>query len=309
MNKQIYILTKLYNINDRIMSLELCNFLDEQIHREALKGFNSCFLPYRDSNEKVKDLKDKTFEIFKMDCQSISNADVILGYVDGPTYDSGICFEIGYAYTKNVPIILLTSDYFKLLKNGKLYSISSLASTAAKIIHIRNNSRDDLSYSDSLKDIQSQLYNSLLSELNNKSIYERKTAVYPEGIKYDYLIDNRFNNSEIGRIALKKIIKILENKKLSYYICYDNDVNNINSIAEKVFQSKNVLLWGDDYEMNIDTCITQGLAYGLEKNIILYSSDKTSLFQDEEFILYKNPMIEHSATRIISSIEEFKYLV
>lgn len=309
MKKQIYILTKLYNVNDRIMSLELCNFLDEQIHKEALIGFDSCFLPYRDSNEKVKDLDNKTFEIFKMDCQSIHNADVILGYVDGPTYDSGICFEIGYAYTQSIPIILLTTDYFKLFKNNKLHSISPLASTAAKIIHIRNSSKNGLSYSNALKEIQNQLFEELLSELNNKNIYEREKVVFPEEIKYDYLIDNRFSNSEVGRMALKKIEKILENKKLSYYICYDNDTKDINSIAEKVCQSKNVLLFGEEYEMNTDTCIIQGLAYGLKRNIILYSSTRTMLFQDEEFILYKNPMIEHSATRIITSLAELKHLV
>lgn len=309
MNKHIYILTKLYNVNDRIMSLELCNFLDEQINKEALRGFDPCFLPYRDSNEKVMDLDNKTLEIFKMDCQSIINADVILGYVDGPTYDSGICFEIGYAYTQSIPIILLTSDYFKLFKNDKLYSISPLASTAAKIIHIRNSSENGLSYSNALKDIQNQLFEELLSELNNKNIYEREKVVFPEEIKYDYLIDNRFSNSEVGRMALKRIEKILENKKLSYYICYDNDAKDINSIAEKVCQSKNVLLFGEEYEMNADTCIIQGLAYGLKRNIILYSSTRTMLFQDEEFILYKNPMIEHSATRIITSLAELKHLV
>lgn len=308
MNKQIYILTKLYNVNDRIMSLELCDFLDDKIKKNVLPDFNLCFLPYRDSNEKVKDLHNKTLEIFKMDCESINNSDVILGFVDGPTYDSGICFEIGYAYAKGIPIILLTSDYFKILENGMLHSISSLASSAAKIIHIRKNTKDNLSYRNSLNDIQQQMYRTLLSELNNKSLYKKKQIPVSQEIKYNYLIDNNFVSSELGKLALEKIINILENRKLSYYICSNNDMTNINNVVEKIKQSERVLLLVDGFEANINTSIVQGLAYGLRKNIILYSSTITFLFQDEEFILYKNPMIEHSATKIISSLNELKFI-
>lgn len=305
MSKQIYILTKLYNVNDRIASLELCNYLDNKINSGELPGFNACFLPFRDSNEKVKDLENKTLEIFKMDCNTIQKSDVILGFFDGPSYDSGESFELGYAFAKGIPIILLTSDYFKIFHNAKIYSISLLASAIAKIIHVRTNSKDGLTYADSLNDIKKQIYGILLDELNKQTSNDPQTTIISKTEKrYDFFIDNGFTMSEARKLVLQKIIDIFDKKNCSYYICTADDMANAEHVTKKINQSENVLLFGDDFEVDVDTSIIQGIAYGLEKSIFLYSSTSIALFQTEDFILYKNPMIEHSATRIIHHINE-----
>lgn len=136
MNK-IYIVTRLFNINDRLASLELCNTIDRWIIQGELGNIiEKCFLPYRDSNQKVQNKKNKTQEIFNMDCDAISNSAVLIGDFDGPIYDSGISFELGYAYTKGIPIILLSTDYFYKRTGKKKFSINRLVCDIAKVIHI-----------------------------------------------------------------------------------------------------------------------------------------------------------------------------
>ena len=123
--KQIYILTKLFNVHDRLSSLYLCDKIDGWINSGELQGFTKCFLPYRDSNEKVKGKENQTLEIFKMDCATVKESALLIGYFDGPNYDSGIGFEIGFAYAQSKPIILLSSDYFEIASNSDTNKRSS----------------------------------------------------------------------------------------------------------------------------------------------------------------------------------------
>lgn len=140
MKKQVYIVTKLFNVHDRIAALELCNKINELIKNGELIGIDTCFLPYRDSNEKVKDKKNKTYEIFKMDCKSIRDSVALIGYLDGPTYDSGIGFEIGYSYVLGKKIVIMSSDYFFVERDSDInYSVCALLQSMAKVIHIREN--------------------------------------------------------------------------------------------------------------------------------------------------------------------------
>jgi len=41
----------------------------------------------------------------------IDDSDLIVGLVDGPDVDSGTAWELGYAYARRKPIIVLRSDY------------------------------------------------------------------------------------------------------------------------------------------------------------------------------------------------------
>ena len=75
-----------------------------------------------------------------MDCESVRNSVALVGYLDGPNYDSGIGFEIGYAYVLEKKIIIMNSDYFFVERdsNGR-YSICSLLQSMIRVIHIREN--------------------------------------------------------------------------------------------------------------------------------------------------------------------------
>ncbi len=49
--------------------------------------------------------------IFKECVNGIDDSDLVVGLVDGPDVDSGAAWEIGYAYARGKPIVVLRSDY------------------------------------------------------------------------------------------------------------------------------------------------------------------------------------------------------
>jgi nucleoside 2-deoxyribosyltransferase len=48
---------------------------------------------------------------FRRDVDHVDWSNVVVGIMDGPDPDSGTAWEIGYAYAKGTPIILLRTDF------------------------------------------------------------------------------------------------------------------------------------------------------------------------------------------------------
>lgn len=49
--------------------------------------------------------------IFRNDVDHVDWSSVVIGIMDGPDPDSGTAWEIGYAYAKGTPVILLRTDF------------------------------------------------------------------------------------------------------------------------------------------------------------------------------------------------------
>ena len=303
MKKQVYIVTRLFNVHDRIAALELCERLCMHINKGELKGIDTCFLPYRDSNEKVKDKVEKTYEIFKMDCESIRDSVALVGYLDGPTYDSGIGFEIGYSFVLGKKIVIMNSDYFCTERNhGEKYSVSALLHSMTKIIHIKE-CKEKTDYKSSLLGLREEMWNELVKELNKNN--DKSNGRVGETVKeYEYYIDPAFSYNEPGREILKKIEDTFKSTSRTYYVGDSEDHINGNQLMNQLQQCEKIIVYSEGFELNIESAIMQGMAYAMNKKIYLYATDNLQLFQSEDFILFKNPMIEHSADKILSSYKE-----
>jgi nucleoside 2-deoxyribosyltransferase len=287
----------------------LCNVIDNWIEKEELRGYEKCFLPYRDSNDKVKGKPNPTLEIFKMDCDTICNSSLILGYYDGPSYDSGIGFELGYAFALGIPIVLVTTDYFQIMEgNNKLCSISPLVSAIATIIHIRNNLNHNLNYRDSQNEILEQIQSRIKETLISLKPVERKD-IHVQLVEqlYDIFLDIAFSRTEAGKLLLDRFLSELKANNVSYYIPEETDYTDSSRLINRINSCKKVLIYGDSFELAVDSAIVQGIAYAMGKKIVLYSSDRLYLHQSDDFVLHKNPMIQHSPVEIISTLWLFPY--
>jgi len=59
-----------------------------------------------------KEPREKTaYSIFAIDKEGIDWADVVIAVMDGPDPDSGTCWECGYAFGTNKPVINLRTDF------------------------------------------------------------------------------------------------------------------------------------------------------------------------------------------------------
>jgi len=49
--------------------------------------------------------------IFDLNVQELKACDLVLAIVDGPDVDSGVAWEMGYAYAQGKPVIALRTDF------------------------------------------------------------------------------------------------------------------------------------------------------------------------------------------------------
>ncbi len=310
--KQIYILTKLFNVHDRLASLRLCQTIDQWIYRGELKGFTRCFLPYRDSNEQVKNKPNQTLEIYKLDCKRIAESTILIGYFDGPIYDSGIGYEIGYAYILAKPVYLLTSDYFKRWNPcwAEPKSISSLVGNIATVVHISEGNKYKNDYENNQLDLRLELCTELKKQICTLAAtpcptFEISGNTLP---KRTFLVDSAFTETESSRLVLERIKDTFHAFGVSYHVLSSGELNDVNQLTNYIDSSLNILVYCDaGFDSNIDSAVIQGMASALKKKIWLYASGKTSLYQTEDFILKRNPMIWHSAHVKLQSISELEH--
>lgn len=52
--------------------------------------------------------------IFELNVRAVDESDLVLAIVDGTDVDSGVAWEMGYAFAKGIPVISLRTDFRRL---------------------------------------------------------------------------------------------------------------------------------------------------------------------------------------------------
>jgi nucleoside 2-deoxyribosyltransferase len=81
-----------------------------------------------------QDLKTPSKKAFRSDVKAIDRADVIVANMDGPDPDSGTCWECGYAYAREMPIVLYRTDFRKITDGEAPFNLM-LSESATELIH------------------------------------------------------------------------------------------------------------------------------------------------------------------------------
>jgi nucleoside 2-deoxyribosyltransferase len=110
----IYILTRLYNIHDRLRACSLERSIIDLLESEV-----NCYMPYRDSEEDKIPVEQWSETIFRYDLSALRSADLLLGYWDGPAFDEGIAFEIGCALAWGKKVVVLNTDFLRYHLRGE----------------------------------------------------------------------------------------------------------------------------------------------------------------------------------------------
>lgn len=92
----IYLAGPLFSAAEMKFNLELSEWLTE-------KGCN-VFLP------QAACLNKTTEEIFTLCKNGVESASAVVAILDGADADSGTCWECGYAFAKNIPVIIVRTD-------------------------------------------------------------------------------------------------------------------------------------------------------------------------------------------------------
>ncbi len=103
--KQIYLAGPLFSQAERDFNVLLRDRLVDM-------GF-AVFLPQEDGNDTESGRhEDRQKKIFENDVRGIDASDIVLAVLDGGSdVDSGTAWEMGYAYSRGIPVLGLKTDF------------------------------------------------------------------------------------------------------------------------------------------------------------------------------------------------------
>lgn len=98
---KIYLAGPLFTLAERQFNLQMAGGLRAHGHEVWVPQENEP--PHKDA--------DMGLKIFQKDVEGLEFADIIVACMDGPDPDSGTCWECGWAYAKNKPVITFRTDF------------------------------------------------------------------------------------------------------------------------------------------------------------------------------------------------------
>jgi len=308
MARKFYVITRLYNVNDRLASLYLSNRIDSFIDEGHLPDFIHNYLPYRDSNA-VLDPNDPNYgqNIFDLDVQNMrENCSGIIGNFDGVGYDSGCAFEVGFAYSLGYPVNLITTDYMRwsVGDSEEFYTISKLMEHVANVVDIREEDETITGYQEQQEDLRDRNIEALkVNLINDFGTIKEPVPIEALPIEYDFYLDPNFKYTESGRNLLNEISAMITSMNKTY-IVGDNQ-GDIEAEITRFRSSGQSIMFVDPFEPNVDSGILGGLAYGIGRPAILYCSNMQH-YNDGYLTSFKNLMCRYGAASIATSLSELE---
>jgi len=277
--KKIYLITHLYNIDDKIRTCKLETFLKDKFDVEI-------YMPYRDSKEEDIDESNWKKTIFQEDIKAINKADIVIGYVDGLEFDEGIGFEIGYALSLGKNVIILNSDFIKYSVNNKISrKIDPIIDYLnIKYLHIKH----DINYDRFCDDLEKK-YCELLNLIDLNNIQKRDLLLSKnKSVKYDYFIE--IGNS---KFVYNSLINLNISKRLITLDPKDD--------LDRLLKSKKVFIYSNGIQMHFGSAIIAGICFALK--IPYFVIDDRLIYAKGKEIMKTNLMIDISCNGYIDIME------
>lgn len=337
-NNQIYVATRLYNYIDKIHSEEVETAVLQGVAKAAswqdtplpLQG---TFVPYRDTNEHLITTDNKATILYQEDVKRLDKAHSLVALFDGISKDEGISFEIGYAFSKNVPIILLVTDFFHFTDKASQtlrYIVDPVIERMTSILIHEYHLSPSIAYSDALQ----KGWVSSLVRLE-ESVYRictnyfdsQPTVMVPQAFRQqpDNTTIKVFCDFGGGLFQWQRNLQQLIVDQLgqvpgvaasaaSRYI-FDNAqlasaqyTLGLQDLQEAISASI-VVVCHDMDEAVAGTAAIQGMAAASGKPIILYDSRSSLIKSDDGLCMSRNLMLDESATVVVTSVDEITYVV
>lgn len=308
MPRKLYCETRLYNVNDRIASLNLVDAIDSWIDEGLLGEMDHCFLPYRD-NPIPPGTVDIGKKIFDMDVEELYACDGVVGNFDGPHYDSGCAFEVGLGFALGYPVNLTVTDYYRWSvgdDHQHFYCGSKLLEHVADLVLVP---RQDMSIPDYRARTMDQIQRSY-DGLKAKLIEDFAAVRTPVPLKalpveHDYYIDPNFKYTESGEWLLSAI-KAAIGQSGRTYVVGDNQ-GDIAVDLERLCRSGQAIFFADPFEPNVDTSILQGIAFGIGRKPVVYTGNRQWYDGGAQAgAACRGVMINNSAEKVVYSIKELE---
>lgn len=336
MNNVIYIATRLFDIEEKIKAERLeCAVLDgikqaSQNTDQDLPADICTFVPFRDSNQDSLTAVDKTRILFDDDINRMQKAIMLVAYIDGLSKDEGVCFEIGFAYAKKIPILLILTDFIShQLPSGQSFLIDPLISESASAIVLNNTlPNPEEPFHDyllraraiTLENVTQQVTRILLTPTqknNSEAIANTKKDTITifvefggELFEWQSLLADKITSAiqKNPKLASLRSSRYGSPSQVQQYV--ERSQSNrewieINATQElrNIEKSDIVIICSDMDESPSGSAFIQGYATGLNKTIWLYNSKSTKIIGPGGYVSSRNLMLDYSASKVFKRLD------
>lgn len=324
----LYVATRLFDNGGRYFGAQMERACAMGIEKSMRKnGFTPAgkltYLPFRDSNESVVQKKGEslTRAIFRVDCEMLSNSFALFAPVYDLQQDSGISFEIGFAFAKRVPVILLAGNFFK-------WSINNLASFSVEPIYSFVSDEivdvgefglveEDKTRSGYIRKLEDEF--DKMSLLVEEALFEFcESAVTPTNT-FDLQESKIQRNVHLefggGQYDFQRHFAKLVSQRVndgSFTISSSTRHSNedyrsgLTADLELICSSEAVIFLGDGSEVDPEIAFMLGFCSGKNKNSILYFSGGKQLSSPPDYLSPRNLMVSESVQGIVGTFDELE---
>lgn len=96
----VYLAAPLFNEMELFRNTAVCDALEASGYK--------VYLPQRDGGEAA--LGGERHKLFEGDVRALNNCAMVVALIDGAHIDEGTCWEMGYAYAKQLPVVMFRTD-------------------------------------------------------------------------------------------------------------------------------------------------------------------------------------------------------
>jgi hypothetical protein len=100
-----YVAHRLFAAHDRALGAYIAHHLARRY------GADTVFLPFCDTDEEHLVHHCKGRRLFELDTARLTDIEVMVAILHGPSLDDGVCMEIGFAAALGLPIVGVTTDF------------------------------------------------------------------------------------------------------------------------------------------------------------------------------------------------------
>lgn len=326
----IYIVTRLFDFAEKLKA----EHLEQAVLNGLLNARNvldqhayelSTFVPFRDTAQDTMRGADAARLIYEEDLERMKELFALIGYFDGVSKDEGICMEIGYAYARSKPILLIITDFlvYKLKSNPVVHFYYDPIIERMTGHLIRSCT---LPQAESFKDRLLIAMSSLNEQISNevtKLVISPRDYISPMPTKIAHLADRPVVLLEFGgglfewqrklSSHLHDLIKQATNLDTSVTQRYLGNSQSAHEAGGKdialALAADILVVCTDGEEMNAGSAALVGLGKALNKPIILYDSKATLSFAEGAQEMSRNLMIDCAASKVTSKFGEIPKLV
>jgi hypothetical protein len=240
---------------------------------------------------------------------------MLVAIFEGICKDEGVSFEIGYSFGRNIPILLINTDFIWYANNDYEFLFDPVIDYMISGYVHQFKIEQDFTFYLSLVKSQENTFKSVATKVkeilkcnsNNKLSELIKSKV--SNPKFIF-IDFGGERYEHQRVLLNKLIDDISDKN-RICVSHRHNPDNHQSHSEKgqkdienILKSKAFVFWGDEIEINSGTAALLGLAKSMNLRTIMYETSNIEIHGENNHKMKKNLIIDYSVDLIINSIDE-----